>query len=102
MLYVAVPLEKNGRVVGVLRTSLFVTQIEGLLSSLKIDILKVALIIAVVSLIGALLFSNSLSRPIKELMAAASRIGSGDFSAHVFLKKRDENRQACRHFQLHE
>ncbi|HUJ90669.1 MAG TPA: ATP-binding protein [Syntrophorhabdales bacterium] len=90
MLYVAVPLEKNGRVVGVLRTSLFLTQIESLLSSLKMDILKVALIITVLSLIGALLFSNSLSRPIKELMAAASRIGSGDFSARVFLKKRDE------------
>ncbi len=90
MLYVAVPMEKNGRVVGVLRTSLFLAQIESLLSSLKMDILKVALIIAVLSLIGALLFSNSLSRPIKELMAAASRIGSGDFSAHVFLKKRDE------------
>ncbi len=90
MLYVAIPLEKNGRVVGVLRTSLFLTQIESLLSSVKVDILKVALIIAVLSLIGALLFSNSLSRPIEELMAVANRIGSGDFSARVFLKKRDE------------
>jgi two-component system phosphate regulon sensor histidine kinase PhoR len=90
MLYVAIPLEKNGRVVGVLRTSLFLTQIEALLSSLKIDILKVAIIIAILSLIGALLLSNSLSRPIKELMAVASRIGSGDFSARVFLKNRDE------------
>jgi len=44
----------------------------------------------VLSLIGALLFSRSLSRPIKELMAAASRIGSGDLNARVFLKKRDE------------
>lgn len=90
MLYVAIPLQEGGRIVGVLRTSLFLTQIESLLLSLKIDIVKVALIIAVLSLIGALLFSRSLSRPIKELMAAASRIGSGDLNARVFLKKRDE------------
>lgn len=90
MLYVAIPLQENGKVVGVLRTSLFLTQIESLLFSLKIEILKVALIIAILSLIGALLFSNSLSRPIKELMSAASRIGSGDLSVRVFLKKRDE------------
>jgi len=90
MLYVAIPLEKNGRVVGVLRTSLFLTQIEALLSTLKTDILKVALIITIISLIGALLFSRSLSRPIKQLTAVASRIGSGDFGARVFLKNRDE------------
>ena len=90
MLYVAIPLEKNGRVVGVLRTSLFLTQIEALLSTLKTDILKVAVIITVLSLIGALLFSRSLSRPIKQLTAVASRIGSGDFGARVFLKNRDE------------
>ncbi|HME43556.1 MAG TPA: ATP-binding protein [Syntrophorhabdales bacterium] len=90
MLYVAIPLEKNGRVVGVLRTSLFLTQIEALLSTLKADILEVALIITVLSLIGALLFSRSLSRPIKQLTAVASRIGSGDFGARVFLKNRDE------------
>jgi two-component system phosphate regulon sensor histidine kinase PhoR len=90
MLYVAIPLQEGGRIVGVLRTSLFLTQIESLLLSLKIDILKVALIIAMLSLIGAFLFSSSLSKPIKELMAAASRIGSGDLTARVFLKKRDE------------
>ncbi len=90
MLYVAIPLKKNDKVVGVLRTSLFLTQIEALLSSLKADILKVALVIAILSLIGALLFSNSLSRPIKELVGVASRIASGDFSARVFLKNRDE------------
>jgi two-component system, OmpR family, phosphate regulon sensor histidine kinase PhoR len=90
MLYVAIPLQEGGRIVGVLRTSLFLTQIESLLLSLKIDILKVALIIAMLSLIGAFLFSSSLSRPIKELMAAASRIGSGDLNARVFLKKLDE------------
>ncbi|HME42710.1 MAG TPA: ATP-binding protein [Syntrophorhabdales bacterium] len=90
MLYVAIPLREKGRVVGVLRTSLSVTQIESLLFSLKIDILKVALVIALLSLIGALVFSNSVSTPIKELVAGAIRVSSGDLSARVFLKNRDE------------
>ena len=90
MLYAAIPLEKNGRVVGVMRTSMFLTQIETLLSKFEIDIAKVALIIALFSLVGALLFSRNLSRPIKELVVAAGRIGSGDFGARLYLKNRDE------------
>ncbi len=90
MLYVAIPLQKDGRIVGVVRTSLPVTQVDSLLSKLKVDILKVALVIAALSLIGALLFSASLARPIRELTSVAKRIGAGDFNARVFFKKRDQ------------
>jgi two-component system phosphate regulon sensor histidine kinase PhoR len=40
MLYAAIPLRKNGRAVGALRTSLSLMQIENLLFSLKIDIIN--------------------------------------------------------------
>jgi two-component system, OmpR family, phosphate regulon sensor histidine kinase PhoR len=90
MLYIAIPLQSEGRVVGVLRTSLFLSQIEALLFSLKMHILWIAAVIALLSLIAALIFCRSLSRPINDLMAAAQRIGTGDFKVRVFLKKKDE------------
>ena len=90
MLYAAIPLERDGKIVGVVRTSMFTTQIETLLASIKGDILSVALIITILSLIGALLFSRSLTKPIKELMAVTRRVGSGNLGARVFLKKKDE------------
>ncbi len=90
MLYVAIPLRENGRVVAVLRTSLFLTQMESLIWGLKVDVVKVVVVIALLSIVGALVLSSSVSRPIKELAVAATRLGSGDLSARVFLKTRDE------------
>lgn len=90
MLYIAIPLQSEGKVVGVLRTSLFLSQIEALLFSLKMHILWIAAVIALLCLIAALIFCRSLSRPINDLMAAAQRIGAGDFKVRVFLKKKDE------------
>ena len=90
MLYVAIPIEADGKVIGVMRTSLFLSRIESLLYSLKMHILQVAVIIAVISLIAALIFCRSLSSPIRHLMAAARKLASGDFNVRVFLKNKDE------------
>ncbi|MBW2646578.1 MAG: HAMP domain-containing protein, partial [Deltaproteobacteria bacterium] len=89
MLYVAVPIEQ-GDIIGAVRTSLFLEDINSLLAELKLKIAQVALIILGISLIGAGVFSRSLSRPIRELSAAARRTAARDFSVRVFLKNRDE------------
>ncbi len=90
MLYVAVPIEQGEIIIGAVRTSLFLEDINSLLVELKLKIAQVALIILGISLIGAGLFSRSLSRPIRELSAAARRTAARDFSARVFLKNKDE------------
>jgi two-component system phosphate regulon sensor histidine kinase PhoR len=90
MLYVAIPLQYEGRTVGAVRTSLFLRQIKSVLGSLELDIFNIALVVALISVVGAFIVSNSLSKPIKDLMAAARKIGSGDYSVRVFLKNRDE------------
>jgi len=61
MLYVALPLEKGGRVSGVVRVSLHLKNINKLLSELKTKIALVAAIMTVLLLIFALLFSASLT-----------------------------------------
>ncbi len=90
MLYVALPLEEKGKTTGVLRVSLFLRDINSLINSLKKNIFFSALIIALISLLGALIFSRSLSKPISELNAASHRLATGDFNVRVFLKNRDE------------
>ncbi|MFH1674787.1 MAG: ATP-binding protein [Pseudomonadota bacterium] len=89
MLYVAVPIEQ-GDIIGAVRASLFLEDINNLLTELKLKIAQAALIILGISLIGAGVFSRSLSKPIKELSAAARRTAARDFSVRVFLKNRDE------------
>ena len=90
MLYVALPIERNGNTVGVLRISLFLKDINQLLGSLKKNILYSALIIVLISLLGALIFTRSLSKPIRALSNASHKVASGDFTARVILKNRDE------------
>ena len=98
MLYVAVPIEKDGKVYGVLRASLFLKEINTLLNNLKMNIVKIAVIIVIILLIGAFLFSRNFSRPLNELAIASSRVAKGDFSTKVVLKSRSEIRELADSF----
>ena len=98
MLYVAVPIEINGNVFGVLRASLFLNEINTMLNNLQITIIKIAVIIVAVLLLGAFLFSRNLSRPLKELGAASRKVAQGDFNTKVYLKNRDEIKELADSF----
>ena len=98
MLYVGLPLMKNEQIVGVLRVSLFVKDIEDLLARLKSDILPYAFLVTLASLLGVFLISRSLSKPIKELSAASTRVASGNLDTKVYLKSRDELGQLAESF----
>ncbi|MFQ5715187.1 MAG: ATP-binding protein [Candidatus Scalinduaceae bacterium] len=90
MLYVAVPIEKDSNISGILRASLFLNEINTLLKNLQMTIIKIAVIIVAILLLGAFLFSRNLSRPLKELGAASRKVAQGDFNTKVYLKNRDE------------
>ena len=90
MLYVALPVERNGKTSGVLRVSLFLSDINRLINTVKRNIFYSALIIAFISLLGAFIFSRNLSKPISELNAASHKVAAGDFDVRVFSKNRDE------------
>ncbi len=90
MLYVALPIKKDGRNIGVLRVSLFLKDINSLLSDLRVKIIQIALIIVVISLIGAAIFARSLTRPIRNLAEASHKVASGDFDTRIISKSRDE------------
>jgi two-component system phosphate regulon sensor histidine kinase PhoR len=85
MLYVAVPIQIRGRVVGVVRTSTYLKNVAGLVHGLEKSLAGLAIAVVVVSLLAAFIFSRSLTRPIAELGSAARRVGSGDFDARVII-----------------
>ncbi|RKZ22646.1 hypothetical protein DRQ18_02165 [bacterium] len=90
MLYVAIPLERNGEVEWVVRTSLFLKQINTLLHNLRRKILETAGVVLLLSLIGAIFITRTVSVPLRKLSIAARKIASGDFDVRVELKNRDE------------
>ncbi len=99
MLYVAMPIvEKGGKVSGVLRTSLFLSDINSLLDELKNNIIRIAVVIILISLFGAFIFSRNFTRPIKELIAAYRKVASGDFEVKVLLRNKDELKELADNF----
>jgi len=98
MLYIAVPIMKSGKIIGVIRTSLYLKDVDNVLTKLNYRVAWVSLGVVLLALFGALLISNSVVQPIKSLTSAARRVASGDFSARVFLKTKDELRQLADNF----
>jgi two-component system phosphate regulon sensor histidine kinase PhoR len=98
MLYVALPLDRSGRVEGVLRLSLFVRDIDVLLKAIRRDIGQAVGIIIVLSVVGAFLFSRSLTKPMRQLIRASQQVAAGDFTAKVRVKSSDEWRDLATSF----
>ncbi|MEI6153726.1 MAG: ATP-binding protein [Deltaproteobacteria bacterium] len=90
MLYVALPIEKDGRILGVIRISTLLKQINTLLDELKMHILWIALVMTILSLAIAFMLSRDVSRPVKTLVYAIKKLSTGNFDTKVFLKNEDE------------
>jgi two-component system phosphate regulon sensor histidine kinase PhoR len=90
MLYIGLPIERNGQISEVLRVSLYVKDIDRLYAGLRSNILKIIIILTLLSLVGAFFYSRSLTLPIKEIKLSSERIASGDFDTRISLKNRDE------------
>jgi two-component system phosphate regulon sensor histidine kinase PhoR len=90
MLYVAIPLRENGEIRAVVRSSLYLADIDAFLRRLEKRIFLVSLALIAFSGVIAFIISRRLSRPIRELSAASHRVASGEFDTRVFLKRSDE------------
>jgi two-component system phosphate regulon sensor histidine kinase PhoR len=100
MLYVALPISENGKIIGIVRLSVLLKDLHHLLAMLKKEILKSEVIIIVICLVGAFIFLRSLTRPIKKLTTAFQKVSSGDFETKVYLKRNDEVKQLADSFNL--
>jgi len=74
MMYIALPIIEHDKTYGVLRLSIFLKEINSLLSTLRTRFLTITLIFIIISLVIAFYFSDNLSKPIKELVTTSRRI----------------------------
>ncbi len=99
MLYVAVPLKDNtGNLIGALRVSLFLTQIQELLSYILRNIIIIAVILSIFSLLAAFFYSKSLARPISRLAVAADEVAGGNFNIEVLTEGSGEISRLTKNF----
>jgi two-component system phosphate regulon sensor histidine kinase PhoR len=78
MMYTAVPMIREGRVIAVLRTSVAMVKLQTTLQSIYGKIFQYGVIIAIVLAILSLALSWTLSHPLELLRRGAERFASGD------------------------
>jgi two-component system phosphate regulon sensor histidine kinase PhoR len=98
MLYMSFPLIEEGKVVGALRVSRFMKDIDGLLAHLRRRIVGTALAVMALVLLAMLFFSRSISGPVREFITASRKVADGDFEAKVSLRSKGEFADFARSF----
>jgi two-component system, OmpR family, phosphate regulon sensor histidine kinase PhoR len=98
MLYIAVPVVKDNKTIYVLRVSKFLKEITTTTRHLVEKIIIIALVISVVALIFAFLFSRSIALPVRELRSALHKVAKQNFNVRVFLKNNDELKELAESF----
>ncbi len=78
MMYLALPVVENGRILRVVRTSIPMTALENELRSLQIKIGGSGILIALLASGVCLYISRRISRPIEEITTGANRFARGD------------------------
>ena len=107
MMYAAVPVEVDGKVVAIARAALPLTRVEAQVDRLRSTLLAASLVTALLAILLAMLIAERTARPIRRLTRAAERVAEGDLNARLFLTTRDEVGQLAAAFnhmadQLHE
>ncbi len=98
MLYIAIPVSVNNKILYVLRVSKFLKEINVATRQLLEKIMLVAIIISLAALAFAFLFSNSIAKPIRELKRALHKVADHNFNVRVFLRNNDELRELADSF----
>ena len=90
MIYVALPAQENGHIIGVIRTALPVTNIENTLWDLYLKIITGSLAIALLAAAVIYFITRRLSQPLTEINRGAERFARGDLSSKVPVPESDE------------
>jgi two-component system phosphate regulon sensor histidine kinase PhoR len=89
-IFVSVPIEDEGKIVGALRAGKTIGELDKLLDTVRRRILYTGLIVFLFSVGIAYLLSLRFSTPVRQLSDAAKRLANGYLHSKVFLKKRDQ------------
>jgi two-component system phosphate regulon sensor histidine kinase PhoR len=90
MLYVAIPIQVHSGIIGVLRVSLYASEIDALLNNLQQRVILATLVIIAISLCLAVIFSRNISKPLRRLVEASRKVAQGDFDTNIITKNRGE------------
>ena len=98
MLYVAVPITSNGKVIGAVRVALPLTEVDDLVGSVISTIIVALLITIVLVVISGWIIARVFTRPVRDVTEASRRIASGELHQRIDTGAMDETGELARSF----
>lgn len=98
MMYVAIPINDNGDILGIARVALPLTQVESTVDRVIIGIVIAIAITTILVVLLAWLITGVITRPIRELTRLSQEIASGKFEHRISVDTRDEAGQLAQAF----
>ncbi len=92
MMYMSIPLRDKGRVVGALRLSVFMKEIETLLGALRVKLFRIVGVVTLLALVLTFFLTRSVTGPVREIIDASKRVAGGDFDVAVSTRRSGEFR----------
>ena len=84
MMYVAVPVFRDGEVFGVVRTALPLAEMEQIFDQMQHQVIWGGLVILLLAALFSLVVSRRISRPLERIKQGAERFADGDFSHRLY------------------
>ncbi len=98
MLYVAVPISDQGRLVGVARAALSLGAVEQAVNHITMTVILAMVAIALLAMLAAGFIARAITRPIRELTRVSKEIAAGRLGQKAVKQTRDEIGQLARAF----
>jgi len=86
----AVPLMRNGTVLGAVYLMEYSTEQGGLIHALQTNIMRISIVLEVGIILAAGFFSTAFSRKIRRILVSVRHMRDGDYSQQVSIHGRDE------------
>lgn len=90
MVYVAIPVERNGTILGTVRTSMPLASVGQALRAIQYRILMGVLLIALVAMAISLAVSKKISRPLEEMKQGAELFSKGNLQSRLVVPESEE------------
>jgi len=90
MIFVAVPFEHNGTIIGVVRSGVPAAAINAAMASFNVRIIWGGVIITLLATLISLVIFRKLSRPLADLKQGAERFARGDFKTKIAVPQSEE------------
>lgn len=90
MMYVAVTVNNQGKLLGIARVALPLTTVNSSVNHVTWTIILATLIITVLGVLAAWLIARTVNQPIKELTGASRKIADGQLGQKIRVHRKDE------------